>query len=130
MEVPGLRRLWFAGIWLLFPWPLLVLQDASVPAVRYLLLGVVAATVAIAEGAAGPVGLLVVLFLGWGIGTSFCSWLLAWAISRLLGKLPKSAALSLSFGSLAVALVWALFFEPYRTLFGRALKGGLLQVLS
>jgi hypothetical protein len=130
MEALRLRRLWFAGIWLLFPWPLLVLQDAFVPAVRYLLLGIVAATVAILEGAAGPVGMLVVLFLGWGIGTSFCSWLLAVAIAKLLGRLPHRTALSLSLGTLGVALVWALFFEPYRTVFGRALRGGLLQVLS
>ncbi len=130
MEALRLRRFWFAGIWLLFPWPLLVLQDAYVPAVRYLILGMVAATVAIVEGAAGPVGLLVVLFLGWGIGTSFCSWLLAFTIAKLLGQLPNRAALSFSLATLGVALIWALFFEPYRTVFGRALRGGLLQVLS
>ena len=130
MDVRSWRRLWFAGIWLLFPWPLLILQDAFVPAARYLLLGTVAATVAIAEGAAGPVGLLVVLFLGWGIGTSLLSWLLAWLVARVLSQLPSRIAISVSGCILGGALIWASFFEPYRTPFGRALRGGLLQVLS
>ena len=56
MHSPRLQRYWFAALWLLFPWPLLVLQDAFVPAARYVLLGGVAAIVAFAEGAAGPVG--------------------------------------------------------------------------
>lgn len=130
MDARHLRWLWFVGIWLLFPWPLFILQEAWVPAVRYLLLGLVAATVAIVEGAAGPVGLLVTLFLGWGIGTSLCSWLLAWAITKLLGQLSSRAAVSVSLGALGIALIWAIAFEPYRTPFGRALRGGLLQVLS
>lgn len=114
----------------MFPWPLLVLSDAFVPAVRYLLLGVVAATVAVMEGAAGPVGLLVLLFLGYGALTSLFSWLLAWPIARLLGGLSNRTATSLSLAILGVALVWAIFFEPYETPFGRASTGGLLQVLS
>jgi hypothetical protein len=130
MDARHLRWLWFVGIWLLFPWPLFILQEAWVPAVRYLLLGLVAATVAIVEGAAGPVGLLVTLFLGWGIGTSLCSWLLAWAITKLLGQLSSRVAVSLSLVALGTALIWAITFEPYRTPFGRALRGGLLQVLS
>ncbi len=125
-----MRRVWFAGIWLLFPWPLLILVDASVPAVRYVLLAAVAGMVAVMEGAAGPVGLLVSLFAIWGVGTSLLCWLAAWLMARLMARLPDPAAVALTLGLLGIGLFWAVFFEPYRTPFGRALRGGLLQVLS
>lgn len=130
MHARKLRRLWFIGIWFLFPWPLLVLQDAWVPAVRYVLLGCVAASLALLEGAAGPVGLLVALFLGWGLITTVLSWLLALALAKLVSRLPDRTALLATYSALTIGLVWALFLEPYRTPFGRALRGGLLQVLS
>ncbi|MCP4036951.1 MAG: hypothetical protein GY944_27190 [bacterium] len=125
-----LRRLCFVGIFFLVPWPLWVLQDAFVPAARYVLLGGVAATVALFEGAAGPVRQIVLLFLGWGALTSALSWGLAWAFARLAGALPDRTALLTTYSLLTAGLVWALFFEPYRTPFGRAVRGGLLQVLS
>ena len=130
MHSPRLQRYWFAALWLLFPWPLLVLQDAFVPAARYVLLGGVAAIVAIAEGAAGPVGLLVLLFLGWGALTSLLCWLLAWSIARLLDHVPETTANMATIAILVLGLLWALFLEPYSTPFGRALRGGLLEVLS
>lgn len=130
MKLRPMRRLWFAGLWLLFPWPLLILVDASVPAVRYLLLAAVAGMVAIAEGGAGPVGLLVLLFAIWGVGTSLLCWLAAWWIAKLMARLPNRAAIALTLGVLGMGLFWAVFFEPYHTPFGRALRGGLLQVLS
>ena len=130
MQLRSLRRLWFAGIWLLFPWPLLVYQDAFVPAARYLLLAAVAGIMASMEGSAGPVGLLVALFVGWAIGTSLLSWLLAWLIAKVMARFPNRVANALTFGILSAGLLWALLFEPYRTPFGRALEGGLLQVLS
>lgn len=130
MQMRPMRRVWFAGIWLLFPWPLLILVDASVPAVRYVLLAAVAGMVAMMEGAAGPVGLLVLLFTIWGLGTSLLCWLTAWLIAKLMARVPDPAAIALTLGVLGIGLFWAVFFEPYRTPFGRALRGGLLQVLS
>jgi len=130
MQSRSLRRVWLAGIWLLFPWPLLIYSDAWVPAVRYLLLAVVAGTVAVMEGSAGPVGLLVLLFATWGVGTSLLAWLLAWLIAKLMALLPDRVAVALTVGILGIGLFWAIFFEPYRTPFGRAVRGGLLQVLS
>ncbi len=130
MKPRSLRHLWFAGIWFLFPWPLLVLQDAFVPAARYVLLGTAAGAVALTEGAAGPVALLVALFVAWGIGTSLLSWLLAWLLTKLTSPLPKRAAAAFALTTLGLGLLWAVVFEPYRTPFGRALRGGLLQVLS
>jgi hypothetical protein len=130
MESRTLRRIWLAGIWLLFPWPFLILADAWVPAVRYLLLAGVAGVVALLEGSAGPVRLLVLLFAVWGVGTSLLCWLLAWLMEKLMNLLPNRLAIAITLGVLGSGLFWAIFFEPYRTPFGRALRGGLLQVLS
>lgn len=130
MRSRALRRVWWVGIWLLFPWPLLIYSEAWVPAVRYLILAAVAGSVAVMEGAAGPVGQLVLLFAIWGIGTSLLAWLIAWLIAKLLALLPDRVAIALTIGILGIGLCWAIFFEPYRTPFGRAIRGGLLQVLS
>lgn len=108
----------------------MIMQDAWVPAVRYVILGLAAALVAVVEGAAGPVGLVVLLFLGWGVLTTLLTWLLAWLVARLLDALPNRMAVGLTAIVLGSGFIWALFFEPYRTPFGRALRGGLLQVLS
>jgi hypothetical protein len=125
-----LRRLWFLGLWLLVPWPLLVYSEAFVPAARYMLLGGVAATVALAEGASGPVGLIVLLLLGYGVVTSVLCWVIAWLVTRVLTRLPPNIARVITLGCLGGGLLAGLLFEPYRTPFGRALTGGLLQVLS
>jgi hypothetical protein len=130
MNARSIRRLWFAGLWLLFPWPLLIFSDCFVPAVRYLLLGSVAATVGLAEGASGPVGLVTLLLLGMAALTTLGCWLMAWMISKLLARLPIGAQRAISWACIAAAFAASLVFEPYRTPFGRTLTGGLLAVLS
>ena len=130
MQPRTLRRLWFVGLWLLLPWPLHVFGDALVPAVRYLILGGVAATFAAAEGAAGPVGGIVVLFLGMGIATTFACWVAAWFLAKLLLAFSAPTQRIVTFGVLGAALVFCLACDPYATPFGRAPTGGLLDVLS
>jgi hypothetical protein len=130
LSVRALRRLWLGGLWLLLPWPIVVMNDAWVPAVRYLILGCVAAAVAVTEGAAGPVGPLVFFFLGWALLTTLGCWGLAWIVARGLGHLPPAVASAVSWLCLGVGLLVALFASPYVTPFGRARIGGLLQVLS
>jgi hypothetical protein len=98
--------------------------------VRYGLLAAVALAMAVTQGAAGPVALIVVLFALMAVGTTVACWLLAWAITKLLKDLPVAAQWAITFVSLALALLSVLVFEPYRTSFGRALTGGLLDVLS
>lgn len=124
------RRVWFAGLWLLLPWSLPVYMDAFVPAVRYVLLGTVASSIAIVEGSAGPVRLLVLLFVGWGIITTLLSAAMAWLISKGLSRISPRTATWVTLLVLAAGLIIALVFEPYRTPFGRAATGGLFQVLS
>jgi len=126
----SLRRLWFIGLWLLLPWPIFAFGDAFVPAARYAILGIVAAAVAITEGASGPVGLILLLFASMTVGTTLGCWLLAWMIAKLLAVLPDTAARRVTFAALSIALLWALLFAPYHTHFGRAARGGLLEILS
>jgi hypothetical protein len=130
MDSKRLRQFWFVGLWFLFPWPFMIFQDAFVPAVRYVLLGSTAAAVAFAEGAAGPVGLMVALFVGWGVLTSGLSWLLAGFVAKLLSHIPGRIAWLATAVIFALGFIWALVFEPYSTPFGRAPHGGLLEVLS
>jgi len=130
MEFRTLRRVWFAGIWFLVPWPMLIMQDAFVPASRYAVLAGAATAIATMEGAAGPVAQLVGLFVGWAVGTSLLCWLLAWSLATVAARLPHRTARFLTLAILGTGLFYALVFEPYRTPFGRALRGGLLQVLS
>lgn len=125
-----LRRIWFLGLWLLLPWPLSVIGHAFVPAVRYAILACAGSSVALTEGAAGPVGMIVALFVGVAILTTLACWVIAWSIAKLLARLPVTYASTITWACLGFGLFVALFFEPYRTPFGRALTGGLLQVLS
>ena len=124
------RRLWFLGLWLMLPWPLPFLDTPFAPAVRYLILATAGSTLALFEGGAGPITLLIVLFAVWGGLTTFFCWALGWAMGRLLGTLAPPLGGRLTWVCLAVALAIALTLEPYATPFGRAARGGLLEVLS
>jgi len=125
-----LRRIWFVGLWLLLPWPFALLGDGLVPAVRYAILAIAGASIAIVEGAAGPVGMIVALFAGLAIATALACWGIAWVVGKGLDRLPATQAAAITWVCLALGLAVALFGEPYRTPFGRAVTGGLLQVLS
>jgi hypothetical protein len=130
MTPRALRRIWFLGLWLLLPWPLVLIGDGLVPAVRFAVLAAAAGVIALAEGAAGPVGAIVGLFVAYALATALACWLLAWVVARMLARLPAAYAAAITWTLLGVALVVALFLAPYRTPFGRAATGGLLQVLS
>jgi hypothetical protein len=130
MSERGTRRLWFFGLWLLLPWPLLIFADGFVPAVRYVLLASAATAIAVFEGSSGPVALIVTLFVGMGLVTTVGCWLIAFVVAKLLARLTERTSMILTLSLLGTGLVIALFFAPYRTPFGRALRGGLLEVLS
>ena len=130
MGVRAIRRLWFLGAWLLLPWPMVIFGDTWVPAVRYVILAGVAGAVALAEGAAGPVLAMVFLFSAWAAVTTLGCWLLAWAVSKLVGLLPSRVAGVLTLAILLVGLIAALVLTPYETRFGTARMGSLLDILS
>ena len=86
MTTHRIRWLWFVGLWLLapWPWPLPAVADVFVPAARYALLASAAIAIVVAEGAAGPVALVVAVFTGWALVTTLGCWLVAWLGSRAL----------------------------------------------
>ena len=122
--------MWFFALFFLFPWSLPFYTGPFVPAVRYWILGSAGAAVAATEGAAGAAGPIVGLLLGWALVTTALCWLIASLVARAAGRLPDRSALLLSYCAITFGLAWALLFQPYTTTFGRALRGGLLQVLS
>jgi hypothetical protein len=130
MSTRAVRRLWFVGFFFLLPWSMVIYEGAWVPAVRYLILGSAASAIALMEGAAGPVGGLVFLFLAHAVVTTAFCWLLAWGIARLLERLSDRARDRITYSCLLAGLLIGLLFDPYHTPFGRALRGGLLEILS
>jgi hypothetical protein len=125
-----IRRIWFAGLWFLMPWPMFILADALIPAVRYAILAGIVATVGIVESGSGPVLSIFVLFSGMAALTTLACWLLAWIIGRLLSGFTLPTQRTITWACLAAAILISLWFDPYQTPFGRASDGGLLDILS
>jgi hypothetical protein len=130
MSLRTTRWLWFLGVWLMLPWPMLLFANAWVPAVRYLLLTLVSLTVGVFEGAAGPVPMIILLFALHATVYTAAAWGMAWGASRALGGVAPGARGWLTLGALATALALSLAFDVYRTPFGTAPVGNLLRVLS
>ena len=130
MSVRTSRRLLWIGLLLALPLPMLALEDALVPVARFLLLGGVCVAVMLVEDAGGVVGLLALVFLGHAIVYAGLLWLLAFAISRGLGRLPPRRLAALTLATLALALLAATATRPYRTPFGHAPRGNLIEVLQ
>jgi hypothetical protein len=130
MSVRTTRWLWFLGVWLMLPWPMLLLANAWVPAVRYLLLTLVSLAVGVLEGASGPVPWIILLFALHAAVYTAVAWGLAWGVSRALDGVTPGARRWLTLGALASALTLSLAFDVYRTPFGSAPVANLLGVLS
>ena len=130
MSRRGLRWIWFLGLFLLAPWPLSAIGDAYVPAVRYLMLASAGLAVAFAEGAQGPVPLIIGLMVVAALGYTALCVALAGLIVRALERLGQIPALGITLLALCVALAVALIGTPYLTPFGHAPRGGLLEIFS
>jgi len=130
LNARAIRWLLFGTLVLTLPFPMLGPFAALVPPVRYAILLGAAAAVALAEGAAGPVPLILAL-LGLNVVVSLAAaWISAWAVSRALGAL-RSPALraALAVGAVCVGLALAASLPIYETSFGRAPTANLLGVL-
>lgn len=130
MSVLTSRRLLWVGLLLTLPLPMLVLDDGLVPVVRFLLLGGACVAVMLVEDAGGVVGFLALVFLVHAVVYAGLLWLLAFAISRGLGRLPPRRLAAVTLAALVLAFVAATATQPYRTPFGRAARGGLVEVLQ
>jgi len=129
MSVLVARRLLWLGLLLALPLPMVALDAALVPVARFLLLGGVCVAVMLVEDAGGVVGLLALVFLAHACVYAGLLWLLAFAISRGLRGLTPRRRAALTLAALALGLVAVTATRPYRTPFGRAPRGNLVEVL-
>ena len=123
--------------WLLFavlavalPFPAVGPFGGFVPAVHHVALFAATAAIAVVEGAAGPVKMILVLFAVHVVATlalcGLAAWLFAWLTRRLSPR--TRAALALAFCALLLGVAFA--FPIYDTPFGRAPTASLLGVLG
>jgi hypothetical protein len=129
LSVRTARWLGFVGLFLLLPCPMLVF-DAVVPAVRYVILAAAALLVLLAEGGAGPVPAIVLLFGLHAVFYTAIAWILSWAATHLVSRVAPRALAPLTWMALAAGFTIALVFEPNRTPFGLRATSGLLDILS
>lgn len=130
MSIRRARWIWFLGLWLLLPWPMWLLADGWAPGVRYTILTAAAASVMFVEGGSGVVQMVVVFFALHALATTLGCAGLAWCAASLLARAPARWVAPVTLGALAVGLIASLLLPLYRTPFGRAPVGGLLEILS
>lgn len=130
MSVRAIRWLLFAALVIALPFPMLGPFEAFVPPVRYAVLLGAASTVALAEGAAGPVP-WILLLLALNLTASLAvAWVLAWISSRLLARLhPPTLRAVLVVAALGIGLALTASLPIYETGFGRAPTANLLGLL-
>ncbi len=126
---PGIGWLLWAGLALLLPLPLLVF-DGMVPLVRIVLLATVTAAVAIREGAAGPVQMILVMFVAHAMIYAAVLALAARLASRALRRWSGPRLRRIVFAGILAAAVLASITTPYATPFAPAPRSSLLGVLS
>jgi len=127
--IAGVGRLLWAGLALLLPLPLLVF-DGMVPLVRMILLATVTAAVAIREGTAGPVQMILIMFVAHAVVYGAALALLAWLASRALRRWSGPRLRRIVISAILVGAVLACLTTPYATPFAPAPRSNLLGVLS
>ncbi len=130
MSLRSARWLLFLAIGLTAPLPMLGPFGAWVPPARYLLLTLATASVAVTEGAAGPVPGILALFGAHALVGFLLAGLLGWVVARFTRPLSPGARRLVVLGICGALLLGAVAFEVYRTPFGRAPTANLLGVLS
>ncbi|MBW2242955.1 MAG: hypothetical protein JRH01_13305 [Deltaproteobacteria bacterium] len=125
-----LTWIWFAAIFLLVPWPWIGMGYSLVPALRYGMLASAGLAVAAAEGAQGPAPLIIGMFCFAFLLFTGLSWWIARMVGKLLGRAKPPIRIALTLLCVFVALLIALTTQPYRTPYGHAERGGLIEILS
>ena len=130
MKVTTARWLLFVIIALTLPLPLLGPLHAFAPAARYLVLASVTASVALVEGASGPVPLILLLFAVHALGYLALEWILAWALARGLAHFSPSLRGRLVILACGTLVFFSIAFDQYQTPFGTLPRSNLLGLLS
>jgi len=123
------RGLLFLGFFLLVPVPIIVF-GGGVPVVHLVELAALCALVALREGAAGPVKMMLFLFAAEALVGAVLCWLAAWSVDRGLRRFPGRRVDLVLLAVLTAAVVATLLFDVYATPFGRAPHGNLWEVLT
>jgi len=120
--------LWVAAV-VIVPVPFFLAQTGTVPAARILMLGISTLLLIVVEGAQGKAGVAAGLLLAQAGLYCAVLWLATRILVRLLGRLPRPAAVSMAALLLAVGIAVACGFDVYRDPFRhRALHTNLLHV--
>ncbi len=119
--------------WLLFavsalalPLPAIGPFGGFVPAVHHLVLFAATGAIAVVEGIAGPVGMILLLLAINVVAALLACGVAAWLIARLVALLPPRARTAIAWGLAAALLAASLAFPLYQTPFGRAPTANLL----
>jgi len=128
MSVRRAAWLLFAMFALTLPFPAIGPFGGFVPAVHHVVLLAATVAIAVAEGAAGPVLGILLLFAFHAAVTLVLTALAAWLCARLLASRSPAARRTVVWAVCAVLLAVSLAFEIYQTPFGRAPTANLLGV--
>jgi hypothetical protein len=130
MSARAICWLLFGSLVLALPFPMLGPFEALVPPVRYAILPGAADALALAEGAAGPVSLILGLLALNLLLSLAAAGIAAWIASRALGALRSPALRSgLAVGVVCAGLAIAASLPIYEMAFGRSPTANLLGVL-
>lgn len=124
------RRVLFALLLITLPLPLAALAPTLAPTLRYWIYALAITALALGEGAAGVVPLILGLMWAHALAYTLACWLAARVLARALGRLdprPRAAAVALA---VAIALALALSFPIYRTPLGSTPTANLIGALS
>jgi hypothetical protein len=126
-----------AAGWLLFavfafavPFPAVGPFGGFAPAIHNVALLAATGAIAVAEGTAGPVLLILGLFAVNAIATLALCGLAAWLVARLLAALPPRTRAVVAGAICAALLATAVAFPLYQTPFGRAPTSNLFGVFG
>jgi len=109
------RRILCIGFVFVVPVPILLLGPGMVPAARIVMLGAIGLAVMLTEGARGAVPLITSIFLLQGLVYAGLFWLLAYAASRALNRLPRPIVAAVTIGVVLAGLLAATAFRAYRS---------------
>jgi hypothetical protein len=126
----SIRWLLFAVFAIALPFPSPPPFGGFVPALHNLALCAATAAVAFAEGVAGPVRPILVMFAVQTVVTLLLCGLLAWLLSWILARLPARARTVVAVGLCAALLGAAIAVPIYETPFGRMPTANLFGVLG
>ena len=118
MSRKAARRILWISFVLMLPVPILLTGPGLVPAARLFMLGAISLLFAVVENSRGAIGMLSVILLTQSLIYMGLLWLVAHALSRVLGRFPPTTVarvtLALVVAGLLVTSTFEVYHGPYR----------------